>query len=54
MSLLYHYYITHITLLYPGITGTVAIDEYGDKRVDYTFLDMNPHSGIFQVPIVHL
>ena len=32
-----------------GITGTVSIDENGDRNADYSLLDMDPHTGKFQV-----
>ena len=32
-----------------GITGTVSIDENGDRNADYSLLDMNPETGIFEV-----
>jgi atrial natriuretic peptide receptor A len=32
-----------------GITGTVSIDENGDRNADYSLLDMDPVSGKFQV-----
>ncbi|XP_060582097.1 receptor-type guanylate cyclase gcy-28-like [Ruditapes philippinarum] len=32
-----------------GITGTVAIDENGDRLMDYSLLDMDPHTGQYQV-----
>ena len=32
-----------------GITGTVSIDENGDRNADYSLLDMDPDSGKFQV-----
>lgn len=32
-----------------GITGTVSIDENGDRSVDYSILDMNPNTGNFEV-----
>ncbi|XP_060079814.1 atrial natriuretic peptide receptor 1-like [Ylistrum balloti] len=34
---------------YPGISGTVAIDEVGDRRADFDFLDMtNPSTRTFR------
>lgn len=32
-----------------GITGTVSIDENGDRNADYSLLDMDPVTGNFQV-----
>ena len=32
-----------------GITGVVSIDENGDRNADYSLLDMDPKSGIFEV-----
>ena len=33
----------------PGISGNVSIDENGDRNADYSLLDMDPITGIFQV-----
>jgi atrial natriuretic peptide receptor A len=33
---------------FQGITGTVSIDENGDRNGDYALLDMNTETGIFQ------
>ncbi|CAM1295059.1 NPR2 (predicted) [Pycnogonum litorale] len=33
---------------YVGITGNVSINENGDRYVDYSLLDMNPETGIFE------
>lgn len=33
----------------PGISGNVSIDENGDRNVDYSLLDMDKHSGEFEV-----
>ncbi|KAG1681094.1 Receptor-type guanylate cyclase gcy-28 [Nymphon striatum] len=33
---------------YTGITGNVSINENGDRYVDYSLLDMNPETGIFE------
>ena len=33
---------------FAGITGTVSIDENGDRNADYSLLDMN-ESGTFEV-----
>ena len=35
-------------LLLSGITGTVSIDENGDRNADYSLLDMN-ETGTFHV-----
>ncbi|CAG0882506.1 unnamed protein product [Darwinula stevensoni] len=32
-----------------GITGTVSIDENGDRKADYSLLDMDPKTGVFHV-----
>ena len=32
-----------------GITGTVSIDENGDRNADYSLLDMNPKTHKFEV-----
>ncbi|XP_071139419.1 atrial natriuretic peptide receptor 1-like isoform X13 [Mytilus edulis] len=34
---------------FEGITGTVSIDENGDRNADYSLLDMNPHTHKFEV-----
>ncbi|XP_041355945.1 atrial natriuretic peptide receptor 1-like [Gigantopelta aegis] len=34
---------------FEGITGTVSIDENGDRNADYSLLDLNPDTGIFEV-----
>ncbi|XP_076366606.1 atrial natriuretic peptide receptor 1-like isoform X3 [Tachypleus tridentatus] len=34
---------------FEGITGNVSIDENGDRKADYSLLDMDPRTGIFQV-----
>ncbi|XP_054713715.1 atrial natriuretic peptide receptor 1-like [Uloborus diversus] len=34
---------------FEGITGKVTIDENGDRDADYSILDMNPDTGIFEV-----
>lgn len=31
-----------------GITGNLSIDENGDRNADYSLLDMNPDTGIFE------
>ncbi len=33
-----------------GISGNVSIDSNGDRNADYSLLDMDPDSGLFQVP----
>ena len=32
-----------------GITGTVSIDENGDRNADYSLLDLNPNTNKFEV-----
>ncbi|PRD29743.1 UNVERIFIED_CONTAM: gcy-28 [Trichonephila clavipes] len=32
-----------------GITGNVSINEKGDRFVDYSLLDMDPETGIYEV-----
>jgi len=32
-----------------GITGKVSIDENGDRNADYSLLDLDPETGLFQV-----
>jgi hypothetical protein len=32
-----------------GISGNVSMDENGDRNADYSLLDMDPITGIFQV-----
>ncbi|RWS01832.1 atrial natriuretic peptide receptor 1-like isoform X3, partial [Dinothrombium tinctorium] len=34
---------------FEGITGNVSIDQNGDRKVDYSLLDMDPISGNFEV-----
>ncbi|XP_021375586.1 atrial natriuretic peptide receptor 1-like isoform X2 [Mizuhopecten yessoensis] len=34
---------------FDGITGTVSIDDNGDRNADYSLLDMNPKNGKFEV-----
>ncbi|XP_065924377.1 atrial natriuretic peptide receptor 1 isoform X7 [Magallana gigas] len=34
---------------FEGITGTVSIDSNGDRNADYSLLDMDPHTGKFEV-----
>ncbi|XP_076336084.1 atrial natriuretic peptide receptor 1-like isoform X1 [Tachypleus tridentatus] len=34
---------------FEGITGNVSIDENGDRNADYSLLDMDPKTGLFQV-----
>ena len=38
-------------LSFAGITGTVSIDENGDRNADYSLLDLNPTTGNFEVNI---
>lgn len=38
-----------IFYLISGITGTVSIDENGDRNADYSLLDMDPWTGKFEV-----
>jgi hypothetical protein len=33
----------------PGVTGNVSINENGDRNGDYSLLDMNPETGVFEV-----
>jgi len=35
-----------------GISGNVSMDENGDRNVDYSLLDMDPITGIFQVYLI--
>ena len=38
-----------------GITGTVSIDENGDRNADYSLLDLNPDTQNFEVSLdIHL
>lgn len=32
-----------------GITGNVSIDANGDRKADYSLLDMDPENGTFEV-----
>ncbi len=34
---------------FAGITGNVTIDANGDRKADYSLLDMNPETGKFEV-----
>ncbi|GIX97921.1 receptor-type guanylate cyclase gcy-28 [Caerostris darwini] len=34
---------------FEGITGKVTIDENGDRDADYSILDLNPETGVFEV-----
>ncbi|CAG5121689.1 unnamed protein product, partial [Candidula unifasciata] len=34
---------------FTGITGTVSIDDNGDRNADYSLLDMDPKTSIFKV-----
>lgn len=36
---------------FTGITGNVIIDSNGDRISEYTLLDMNPTTGLFEVTI---
>jgi len=38
-----------ITRAPTGISGNVSMDENGDRNADYSLLDMDPTTGIFQV-----
>lgn len=39
----------------PWFTSNISIDDNGDRKADYTLLDMNPVTGIFEVsPRLHL
>ena len=42
-----HVYINLSNVI--GITGTVSIDENGDRNADYSLLDLNPQSNKFEV-----
>ena len=33
--------------LFPGMTGNVVLDEYGDREPDYWIMDMEPATGVF-------
>lgn len=35
-----------------GIAGNVTIDDNGDRLVDYTLFDMNPHTGDFEAVMI--
>ena len=35
--------------VFVGITGTVSIDDNGDRNADYSLLDMNPITHKFEV-----
>ena len=35
--------------LFSGVTGTVYINDNGDRIADYTLLDMDPEDGKFKV-----
>lgn len=34
-----------------GITGTVSIDENGDRNADYSLLDLNVETQVFEASI---
>ena len=36
---------------FEGITGTVHIDENGERTLDFSLLDMNPSSNRFEVGV---
>jgi len=36
-------------MVHAGITGKVSIDENGDRNADYSLLDLNPETGLFEV-----
>ncbi|MPC82825.1 hypothetical protein E2C01_077511 [Portunus trituberculatus] len=33
----------------PWFTSNISIDEHGDRKADYTLLDMNSFTGIFEM-----
>ncbi|ELT96795.1 hypothetical protein CAPTEDRAFT_124162 [Capitella teleta] len=37
---------------FDGITGTVSIDENGDRNADYSLLDLNPNTDSFEASVV--
>lgn len=43
--------IVHVCHVYDfaGITGEVSIDANGDRNGDYSLLDMNKETGLFEV-----
>ena len=38
-----------LSFSFVGITGTVSIDENGDRNADYSLLDLNPDTNTFEV-----
>ena len=42
---------TNTTLIIPGISGNVSIDENGDRNADYSLLDMDPATSKFRVSL---
>ncbi len=32
-----------------GIGGNISMDDNGDRNADYSLLDMDPETGVFQV-----
>ncbi|ESO89768.1 hypothetical protein LOTGIDRAFT_206798 [Lottia gigantea] len=34
---------------FTGLSGQIYIDENGDRLIDYSLLDLNPHTGVFEV-----
>lgn len=44
-------YLTHLMWgkSFKGITGNVTIDSNGDRISDYSLLDLNPETGMFEV-----
>jgi len=43
--------ITRKKIINVGITGTVSIDENGDRNADYSLLDLNPDTEDFEVGV---
>ena len=41
--------IIHAFLASLGIAGNVSVDINGDRNADYSLLDMNPKTGVFEV-----
>jgi len=43
--------VLYVQILYvcTGITGKVSIDENGDRNADYSLLDLDPETGLFEV-----
>ena len=38
--------------VHPGVTGDVIIDDNGDRDTNFAILDMNEHTGQFEVLVV--